>query len=113
MRARSPKTTRARHKKIIKSAKGFRYKRGNVYCLAKTAVQRAGRHAFSGRKLKKRNFRNLWIARLNAVCRNEGIKYSRFIEALTKANIVLNRKVMSELAINYEPVFKELLKKTK
>lgn len=110
MRAVSSKTTRARHKKILEKAKSYRGKRSNVFSQAKNAVMRAGRHAYSGRKLKKRDFRGLWITRINAVCRTENVKYSRLIDSLTKSKVKLNRKVMAELALNYEPVFKELLK---
>lgn len=102
--------TKKRHKKILKQAKGFRDKRHNVWSLAKRAVMIAGKNAYIGRKLKKRDFRTLWIARLNAALRTHGISYSRFIYKLTRKQIALNRKVLSELAIKEPKVFEAVVK---
>ena len=109
MRARNSKVTRARHNKIRKMAKGYRGRRSNVFSHAKTAVLRAGRHSYIGRKLKKRSYRQLWTVRVSALCRTNGVMYSRFISGLTKKDVQVNRKVLAELAANYEPVFKQLL----
>lgn len=109
MRVRNSKVTRARHNKVRAMAKGYRGKRGNVFSQAKTAIMRAGRHAYVGRKLKKRDYRQLWSARISALCRANGIMYSRFIDGLSKKGVTVNRKVLSELAANHEPVFKQFL----
>ena len=87
------------HKRVLREAKGRRSAAGHLYRLAKEANVRAGVYARFGRKLRKRNFRALWITRLTAACRQRGIMYSRLISGLKKANIVLNRKMLSEIAI--------------
>ena len=110
MRVKGGVVTKKRHKKVLKQAKGFRDKRHNVYSLARRAVMMAGKNAYVGRKIKKRDFRTLWIARLNASLRAQGIMYSRFIFKLTRKQVGLNRKVLSELAINEPKVFEEVVK---
>ena len=92
-------TAKARHKKVLALAKGYRGRRGSVYRVAKEAVMKAGQYAYRDRRQKKRQFRNLWIIRINAGCRGLGITYSKFINGLTKANVVVDRKVLSDLAI--------------
>ena len=104
---------RRRHKKILKQAKGYYGARSRVFRVAKQAVIKAGQYAYRDRRNRKRAFRALWIARINAACRAEGIRYGEFIHGLTKANIELNRKVMSELAIHEPESFKELVAKAK
>lgn len=102
-------TAHARHKKVIKLAKGYRGKRKNVFKLAKNAVMKAGQNAYRDRRLRKRTFHQLWILRINAACRAEGLKYSRFIYGLELANIRINRKMLSELATNHPEAFKALV----
>jgi len=109
-RVTSGKTTRARHKKTLKMAKGFVGGRSVLYKTAKNAVMKALSNAYIGRRQKKRNFRSLWIARINAAVRSEGMTYSVFMNGLKKANIELNRKVLSEMAINDKAAFLELVK---
>lgn len=109
MRIKGGVTTKKRHKKILKLAKGYRDKRHNVWSLAKRAVMIAGKNAYIGRKLKKRDYRSLWIGRLNAALKSHGISYSRFIYALTRKRVGLNRKMLSELAINEPKVFEEVV----
>jgi large subunit ribosomal protein L20 len=92
-------TARARHKKILKLAKGYYGARSRVYRVAKQAVIKAGQYAYRDRKQKKRQFRALWIVRINAASRLFGISYSRLINGLTKANVAVDRKVMADLAV--------------
>lgn len=101
-----------RHRKIRKLAKGYRGMRRTTFVKANEAVIKAGQNAYISRKLRKRDFRSLWIIRLNAVLREQGISYSRFIAALTKKKIGLNRKVLSELAIHEPAVFAKIVKET-
>lgn len=110
MRVKGGVVTKRRHKKILKLAKGFRDKRHNVWSLARRAVMIAGKNAYIGRKLKKRDFRNLWIVRLNAALKQHGVSYSRFIYSLTRKRVGLNRKMLSELAINEPKVFEDVVK---
>lgn len=110
MRVKGGVVTKRRHKKILKLAKGYRDKRSNVWSLAKRAVMIAGKQAFIGRKLKKRDFRTLWIARLNAALKMQGLSYNKFIYALTRKRVGLNRKMLSELAIQEPKVFEEVVK---
>lgn len=110
MRVKGGVTTKRRHKKIIKQAKGFRDKRHNVYSFSKKAVMKAGLNSYVGRKIKKRDFRTLWIARLNAALKLNGLSYNRFIHALTRKQVGLNRKMLSELAIKEPNVFAEVAK---
>ena len=93
-------TAHARHKKILKLAKGFRGRRKNVYRIAKQAVMKAGQYAYRDRRTRKRVFRQLWIARINAASRNLGVTYSKFMAGLKKANIDIDRKVLSDMAIH-------------
>ena len=97
-----------RRKRVFKQAKGFRGRRKNNITTANAAVDRSMQHAYVGRKLKKRNFRALWIQRINAACRLHGLTYSRFISGLAKAGIELDRKVLSDLAIREPEAFKAL-----
>jgi large subunit ribosomal protein L20 len=98
-------TARARHKKVLEAAKGYRGRRGNVFRVAKQAVMRAGQYAYRDRRTKKRVFRSLWIARINAASREHGLSYSRFIAGLSKAAISLDRKVLADLAVHDKPAF--------
>jgi len=105
--------SRKRRKKVLDKAKGYFLSRSKVYTVAKNAVEKAGAYAYVGRKQKKREYRSLWIARINAAVREEGLSYSRFIEKLTKAGIDLNRKVLADLALNNPAAFKEIVAKVK
>lgn len=105
-----PKSTnsvaaKARRKKILKQAKGYFGRRKNVHTVAKNAVEKAGVYAYTGRKVKKRNFRGLWIQRINAACRQHDMSYSEFIGKLAKKDIQLNRKVLADLAMNDSNAF--------
>lgn len=102
-----------RHKKVLKQAKGFYGLRSKVYRAAKPAVMRSLRSAYVGRKLKKREYRRLWIARINAAARMNDISYSRLMDGLKKANIDINRKMLSEMAIYDAPAFTALCDKAK
>ena len=104
---------KARRKKILKKAKGYFLSRHNVFTVAKNAVEKAGVYAFIGRKLKKRDFRSLWISRINAACRAEGMSYSVFIHKLNEKNIQLNRKALADLALNSPDAFKALVAQVK
>jgi large subunit ribosomal protein L20 len=99
-----------RHRKILKAAKGFRQARRTRIQTAKEAVLHAGSYAFHGRKLRKRDIRSLWIVRLSAAVKALGTSYSKFIAGLKKENIELDRKVMSQIAINHPEDFKEIVK---
>ena len=112
-RVRNGAVTKARHKKVLKAAKGYFGSKHRLYKTAKEQLMHSGQYAFRDRKQKKRDFRKLWIARINAACRNEGISYSRFIEGLTKAGVEVNRKMLSEIAINDPKAFSELVKVAK
>ena len=101
-------TARARHKKIIALAKGYRGRRKNVYRVAKQAVMKAGQYAYRDRRQKKRQFRALWIARINAAAREVGMKYSTFMNGLKKAQIEVDRKVLADLAVFDKPAFAAL-----
>lgn len=102
-----------RHKKILAAAKGFRGRRGNVFRVAKQAVMKAGLYAYRDRKWKKREFRKLWIIRINAACRSFGIQYSKFINGLDKANIEIDRKVLANLAVYDLPAFGQIVESVK
>lgn len=106
-------TARARHKKVLALAKGFRGRRGNVYRIAKEAVMKAGQYAYRDRRAKKRNFRALWIARINAGARMHGLSYSQLMGKLHANNIELNRKVLADLAMNHPEAFKAVVEKVK
>ncbi|MCF6406027.1 MULTISPECIES: 50S ribosomal protein L20 [Chitinophaga] len=105
--------SRARRKKILKQAKGFYGKRKNVYTVAKNVLEKGLTYSYVGRKLKKRNYRQLWIARINAAARAEGMTYSEFIHKLSEKNIDLNRKVLADLAMNEPATFKSLIASVK
>ena len=105
--------SRARRKKIIKKAKGFFGRRKNVWTVAKNAVEKAMQYAYRGRKEKKRNFRALWIMRINAGAREHGMSYSQFMGALKQSNIELNRKVLADLAMNHPEAFKAVVDQVK
>lgn len=105
--------SRARRKKVLKQAKGFFGRRKNVWTVAKNAVEKAMQYAYRGRKEKKRNFRSLWITRINAGAREYGLSYSQFMGALKKNNIELNRKVLADLAMNHPEAFKAIVEKVK
>lgn len=106
-------TARARHKKLLKLTKGFRGKRKNVFKLAKNAAMKAGTNAYVGRRLKKRQFHQLWTIRINAGCREHDLRYSRFIYGLELAGVKLNRKMLAELAVNHPVVFKQIVETAK
>lgn len=105
--------SRRRRKKILKMAKGYFGARKNVYTVAKNAVEKALSYAYIHRKQKKRAFRRLWIARINAGVRQHGMSYSRFINALSKNGIGLNRKVLADLAMNHPDAFAALVNQVK
>ena len=105
--------SRRRRKKILKAARGYFGARSKVYTVAKNAVEKAMQYAYIGRKLKKRAFRRLWIARINAAARQEGMSYSTFMHGLSKADIKLNRKVLADLAMNHAESFKTLVNQVK
>lgn len=98
-----------RHKKVLKAAKGFRGLRGRTFKASQNAVMKAGMNAYTSRRLKKRTFRSLWIARINAACRPLGITYSRLVAGMTAKGIEINRKMLSELAISDPEVFKAVV----
>jgi large subunit ribosomal protein L20 len=104
---------RRRHKKILKQAKGYYHARRKVFRVAKQAVTKALQYAYIGRKQKKRNFRSLWITRINAAARINGMSYSRFINGLMKAGITLDRKVLADIAVHDAQGFAALAEKAK
>ncbi len=105
--------SRARRKKILKQAKGFYGKRKNVYTVAKNVLEKGLGYKYVGRKIKKRDYRSLWIVRINAACREEGLSYSKFMGMLSAKNIDLNRKVLADLAMNEPESFKALVAEVK
>jgi len=106
-------TARARHKKVIALAKGYRGRRKNVYRIAKQAVMKAGQYAYRDRRQRKRQFRQLWIARINAGARLNGLSYSKFMNGLKRAAIELDRKVLADLAVFDKAAFAQLAEKAK
>ncbi|MCC6788274.1 MAG: 50S ribosomal protein L20 [Hyphomonadaceae bacterium] len=102
-------TAHARHKKVLKKAKGYYGRRSTTFRTANAAVEKAGIYAYRDRKAKKRTFRALWIQRINAAVREEGLTYSRFISGLAKAGIELDRKVMADIAMHEPAAFKGLV----
>jgi len=106
-------TKHARHKKVIDAAKGYRGRRKNTFRIANQAVEKAGQYAYIGRKLKKRQFRALWIQRINAAAREHGLTYGRFIHGLNKAGIEVDRKVLADLAVSEPAAFKSIVEKAK
>ena len=105
--------SRSRRKKIMKMAKGYYGRRKNVWTVAKNAVEKGLQYAYTGRKQKKRNFRSLWITRINAGARQHGMSYSVFMGKLKAADIELNRKVLADLAMNHPEAFKAVVDKVK
>ncbi|PJB14341.1 MAG: 50S ribosomal protein L20 [Flavobacteriales bacterium CG_4_9_14_3_um_filter_32_8] len=105
--------SRARRKRVMKLAKGFFGRRKNVWTVSKNAVEKAGVYAYTGRKQKKRNFRALWIQRINAGVREHGISYSKFMGEIVKKDIQLNRKVLADLAMNHPAAFKAVVEAVK
>lgn len=112
-RIKGAMTTRKRHKKILKLAKGYRGAKSKLYRTANEAVMKSLVYAYIGRKQKKREFRRMWIARISAAAKMNGMNYSRFMNGLKKANIDINRKMLSEIAIADPAVFTELVEKAK
>ncbi len=106
-------TTRAKHKRVLEQAKGFYGRRKNTIRIAKQAVEKAGQYAYRDRKVKKRNFRGLWIQRINAAVRAEGLTYSQFMHGVKLAGIELDRKVMADLAMNEGTVFGTIIAQAK
>jgi large subunit ribosomal protein L20 len=104
-------TTHARHRKVIKAAKGYRGRRKNTFRVANQAVEKAGQYAYRDRRTRKRNFRSLWIQRINAGTREHGLTYGRFINGLSKAGIEVDRKVLADLAVREPEAFKALVDK--
>ena len=109
-RANRSVPARARHKKVINAAKGFRGRRKNVYRIAKQAVMKAGQYAYRDRRQKKRVFRALWIARINAGAREIGVSYSVLINCMAKKDIILDRKILSDIAISDNTTFEKIVK---
>ena len=110
-RIKAGKTTRKRHKKVIKQDKGYFGRKGTNYKIAKQAVMKSGVYAYFGRKRRKREFRKLWIIRINAAARANNVTYSQLINGLKKANININRKMLAEMAVNDAQGFKALVEK--
>ena len=108
-RVKTARTTRARHKKILKQAKGYYGAKSIRFRMANQAVMKSLKYAYVGRKDKKSNFRKLWIARINAASRQNGLTYSKLIAGLKKANVVINRKMLSEIAISDPKAFTEIV----
>ena len=108
-RVKTAKITRKKHKKVLKMAKGYYGAKSIRFRMAKQAVMKSGQYAFVGRKLKKRDFRRLWIARINAAARANGINYSTLINGMKKANININRKMLAEMAVNDPKAFSEVV----
>ncbi len=106
-------TARARHKKVLALAKGFRGRRGNVFRIAKQAVMKAGQYAYRDRRNKKRVFRRLWITRINAAVRAQGLTYSQFTNGLKKAAIEIDRKLLADLAVHDEAAFGSIVEQVK
>lgn len=106
-------TARSRHKKVLKQAKGYYGARSRVFRVAKQAVIKAGQYAYRDRRQRKRQFRALWIARINAGARDNGLSYSRLIAGLKKANIEIDRKVLADLAMNEKAAFAVVVEKAK
>jgi large subunit ribosomal protein L20 len=105
--------SRARRKRVLKAAKGFYGKRKNVYTVAKNVMEKGLTYSYVGRKVKKRDYRRLWIARINAAVRAEGLTYSQFIHKLAEKNIDLNRKVLADLAMNEPETFRKIIDSVK
>jgi len=106
-------TTHAKHKRILDQAKGYRGRRKNTIRVARQAVEKAGQYAYRDRKVKKRTFRGLWIQRINAAVREEGLTYARFMDGVHKAGIELDRKVLADMAMHEGAVFKTIIAQAK
>lgn len=102
-------TTRSKHKRLLEQAKGYRGRRKNTIRIARQAVEKAGQYAYRDRKIKKRTFRGLWIQRINAAVRAEGLTYSQFMHGTKLAGIELDRKIMADLAMNESATFKTII----
>src|SRR3972149_6390603 len=109
--ARVKSTASRKHRKVLKMAKGFRQSRSSRFKVSQEAVLHAGQYAFAGRKLRKRDLRSLWIVRLNAAVRGEGLSYSKFIAALKTKKIEIDRKILADIAVNDPTTFKEIVSK--
>ncbi|MEN9950920.1 MAG: hypothetical protein RLY85_1672 [Bacteroidota bacterium] len=112
-RSKNAVASRARRKRILKQAKGFYGKRKNVYTVAKNVLEKGLTYSYVGRKLKKRDYRSLWIVRINAAVREEGMKYSEFMNKLKVKGIELDRKVLADMAMNNPEAFKQLVHSVK
>ncbi len=112
-RVKGALNTRKHHKKVLKLAKGYRGGKSKLYRTANQAVMKSMTYAYVGRKLKKRDFRRLWITRISAACKMNGINYSKFMNGLKKANVEINRKMLSEIAINDAAAFTQLVETAK
>ncbi len=112
-RVKTARTTRARHKKVLKQAKGYYGAKHYRYRMAKQAIMKSGMYAYVGRKDKKSDFRKLWIVRINAAARMNGLTYSQLIAGLKKANVTINRKMLAELAVSDSKAFAELVEVAK
>ena len=110
-RVKRGKTSKAKHKKVLKAAKGYWGRRKNTIRVAKQAVEKAMQYAYRDRRRNKRNFRSLWIQRINVGVRAEGLTYSKFINGLTKSKINIDRKVLADIAYNNPETFKSIVKK--
>lgn len=106
-------TTRKRHKKLLKLTKGYRHGRKKLVRVAHQAMLKAGQHAYRDRRRKKRDFRGLWIIKINAACREHGLSYSKFIKLLHDKKIELDRKILADLAENHPEEFKKVVEKVK
>lgn len=113
MRVKRGRATRKRHKKVLGYAKGFVGSKSKLYKSANQAVMKAWKYAYRHRRQKKRDFRALWITRINAACREHGLTYSRFINALMKSKIKLDRKALAEIAVSDKEAFKQLVSQIK
>ncbi|RKY87605.1 50S ribosomal protein L20 [candidate division KSB1 bacterium] len=108
-RAKNVVAARKKHKKILKMAKGYRGGRSKLYKTAKDSVSKALLYSYRDRKVRKRDFRRLWIVRINAAVRQYGFSYSKFMDAINKANIKISRKILADLAVNEPDIFKEIV----
>ena len=113
MRVKRGRATKKRHKKVLKYAKGYVGSKSKLYKSANQAVMKAWKYAYKHRRQKKRDFRALWITRINAACRELGTTYSKFINALAKANVKLNRKILADLAVADKNTFKQIVSQVK
>lgn len=108
-RVKSGITTKRKHKRVLKLAKGYWMTRRKQFKKAKEAILHAGEYAFSGRKMKKRDFRKLWIIRLNAAVRKLGINYSKFVNRLKRKKVAIDRKILAQIAVEYPKIFNKIV----